>query len=182
MSEPTNTTVKRSATSSKALTSKVQLPKDAYVLRVIDESFAPSKSSGKDMITLEVEIVHPQVVKDSKGNEIECGGYKFKTYFPLHNDDAKIQERMRNNLFDLWEKIGKPVEDFDVKNPPLFFKEAIENEKPLELDVILYGKKNSPMGPDGKPILMGGKPVEEYQVQIDSWHGISTTDTSAVAF
>lgn len=166
----------------KSLNQKVQLPKDAYVVRVIDEKFGPSKSSGNNMITLELEIVAPEEVKDATGDTIECGGYKFKTYFSIENDDAKVAARSQDALKDLWNKIGKNQEEVDWKNPPLFFKAAIDSGSPLNVDVILYGKKNVALNAQKQPIKIGGKDVVEYQVQVDSWHGISTVDTSARAF
>lgn len=155
---------------------KVQLPKNAYVLQIIDEEFAPSKNSGNDMITLTCQIVSPDKVENAAGDIINCGGYEFKTYFPLQNSDPKILDMFFENLFSLWEKLGHKLDSFDAKNPPLYFKQAISEGKPLNMDVVLYGKKQSLKGPDGKIVTIGGKPVIDYQVQIDGWYGISTVE------
>lgn len=171
------------AVSRKPLSSKVQLPKDAYVVRVIGEKFAPSKGSGNDMITLDLEIVHPEIVKDNQGNEIECGGHKFKTNFhSLTSSDKKTQDWQRENLSKLWEAMGKSTEDVDWKNPPLYFKQGVDEGKPIELDVVLYGKKSVSMNAQGKPILLGGKELTEFQVQVDTWGGVSSVDTSNRVF
>lgn len=158
------------------LSQSIGLPKDHYVCRVIEETFAPSKSSGNNMITLEMEIVFPETVKDATGNTIACGGSKFKTYFQTQNSDKEKESKAHGRLFELWEKIGQKVDDFDPANPPLFFKEAIDKGSPILLDTILYGKKNMSIGGDGKPIMIGGKPVETFQTQLEGIYGISTQE------
>lgn len=160
------------------LSSKVQLPRNHYIIRIINEEFGPSKNSGNKMFTLEAEIVSPDTVEDSVGNTIECAASKFKMYFPIENDKPQVQDNMITNLFDLYTKIGQSVENIDEENPKLFFKEAIEAGKPIQLDVILYGKEQKQVDNKGKPILIGGKPVISYQIQVDSIHGLNTDEVN----
>lgn len=158
------------------LNQNVQLPKDAYVVRVIEETFGVSKSSGNPMITLEMEIVAPDEIKGVDGQMIACGGFKFKHYLPLAGDDSKKTASAVKRITDLWNLIGQLPDEFDTENPPLLFKQAIENNSPIQLDVVLYGRKNVSLNSENKPILINEKEVFSFQVQLDTIHGINTSE------
>lgn len=172
--------IQRPTSTSKKLSSKVQLPNGHYVIRIIDEVFGPSKSSGNKMFTLTAEIVSPDVAEDALGNTIEVAATEFVMYYPIENDDPKKLDNAIERLYDLYDKIGYavPAGGIDEEKPYLPFAEAIKAGKPIQLDAILYGKKTVQLDNKRKPILIGGKEVINYQIQVDSIHGLNTDEVN----
>jgi hypothetical protein len=112
----------------------MQLPTDNYVMRVINEEFSNSKSSGNPMITLELEIQHPDEVEIA-GEKVNVAGLKIKRYLPTKNlidpeKDAKALERVKTE----YGLFGLDFEGFNPENPILGFKGKL-------VHVRLYSKE-----------------------------------------
>jgi hypothetical protein len=68
--------------------SKLKFPNDSdFIVRVTDESFAPSKSSGNPMITLDFEVVSPETKRNGDGVECLMAGVTTKQYFVVQHLD-----------------------------------------------------------------------------------------------
>ena len=106
-------------------------PQDNFILRCIEESFGPSKSSGNPMITLNYEIVAPETINVA-GIEYSVQGLKITPgyYTTATLDDAektalneqrvfKSSNPERPSLYELFEVDSSGV---DKNNPKLEFK------------------------------------------------------------
>lgn len=106
--------------------SKVQFPQDNFVLLCTEESFGPSKSSGKPMITLKFEVHAPQTANIA-GTEYVVAGVEipFYTVTKSINADGVVdeekQENVKKRLNALYAQFGLP-EPTDLENPTLGFK------------------------------------------------------------
>ena len=117
--------------------SSIKFPNDNYVLRVIEEGFAPSKGSGNPMITLTTETVGLLKNDGTTTPEVDVGGdlyliteIKITSYYPtiVFSLDAdrtidevktqKAQERVK----ELYEKFGMDNSNINFENPVLGFK------------------------------------------------------------
>jgi len=86
--------------------SNIMFPSDSdYIVRVCKAEFSESKSSGNPMITVEFEVVAPEV-KEIAGEEVSLSGVKVKQYYTTtvfdnqEVDSAKTKNaRERINAF-----------------------------------------------------------------------------------
>lgn len=114
--------------------SSLMFPTDNYILRCVDEKFAPS-NAGAPMITLEFEIDSPETVNIA-GEDVTVAGVKIKHYAVTKsvNEDGEVdvektkacEERVfvsahadRPSLYELFGENGAEV---DKENPELKFK------------------------------------------------------------
>jgi hypothetical protein len=107
--------------------SDIRFPADSCFLnRVTSAKVGPSKSSGKRMITLEMEVVSPDTY-DVAGQLVNIAGVKTTNYYSIEGDDdegtAKAQRRVfksDNPEFpSLAEKFRLDWTDADRLNPPV---------------------------------------------------------------
>lgn len=117
---------------SKKWNNEIAIPRDnGYILRVIEEGFAPSKSSGKPMITLKHEIVAPEEVEVA-GEKITIAGVKANLLNYLVtksiDEEGKVDESkssgLKEQLVDAYKNYGVDLQgaEVNVDNPPLGFK------------------------------------------------------------
>lgn len=109
----------------------VPFPTDNYLLRIIDATFAPSKGSGKPMITLMTEIQSPDVVsvvENGADVEYNVAGIKPRPLYQVTksvdaegNVDAEKTATLSGNVDTLYAKLGltKPA-DPENHNPEVF--------------------------------------------------------------
>lgn len=163
--------------------SKVQFPTDNFKIRCIDESFGPSNSSSKPMITLEFEVVSPELVTVA-GQEYGVGGVKIKHYAVTKSvdeagvEDASKSETIKKRLDELTMKFGLPAIT-DVENPELGFKgkvvwallksEIAEKRKAPTAEQLAKGIKQGEIITN--PI--DGKPLINYWPRIDEIFGLA---------
>src|SRR5437879_5627696 len=67
----------------------VPFPRDNFILRCIEESFGPSKSSGKPMISLEYEVVSPEDAVSADGKRYTVVGEKIIKYYTTKSVDGE---------------------------------------------------------------------------------------------
>ena len=101
--------------------SKLRFPNDNYVLRVTNASFAPSKSSGNPMITLDVEVVSPEIV-EIDGKQVTVSGVSLKHYLTTQvmdgeNINAEKTAACAARIEELFGKLGLDFSAFNVENP-----------------------------------------------------------------
>lgn len=106
----------------------MRLPKDNYVVRCVEESFANSKSSGNPMITLEFEVQLPDEV-DIAGEKVTVAGLSIKHYLTTMNlqDSEKSANALKRLIGDgnkkgIYQLFGLPTDNFNPENPVLGFK------------------------------------------------------------
>lgn len=119
---------------SKKWNSDVAWQRGNYILRVTEESFAPSRSSSSPMITLKHEVVAPEEM-DVAGVKFNVAGVKvgttswFVTY-PLDDEgnlskDCDLDAKL-TDLKELYKAYGvdpgRELTKEDLQNPPLGFK------------------------------------------------------------
>lgn len=170
---------------------KVQFPRDNYVVRVTDESFGPSKSSGNPMITLEFEVVSPEEVQVGTGTYTVVGVGNIRRYYPtiVYADaegtvdtekTANAQERVR----ELYRLFGMDDKAINFENPELAFKgkkvyallyaDEVEQRKAPTAEELKQGKKQGEILKN--PIT--GKALISYYPKIDEVFGIAPDDAS----
>jgi hypothetical protein len=158
-------------------------PQDNYIVRCIDESFGPSKSSSNPMITLGFEIVAPDEVEVG-GEHINVAGVQTTGYYTTQVIDGDGQldlektSNCRQRLADLYKAFGLDFEDFNPENPVLGFKGKV-------VHVLMYGKeqerRKSPTAEQLKNKQQGdiiknpltGKAVITYQPTIGQIYGLA---------
>lgn len=112
----------------------MQLPQDNYVMRVINEEFSNSKSSGNPMITLELEVQHPDEV-DIAGEQVSVAGLKIKRYLPtMVKDNPEKSENALKRVEQDYKAFGLDFTGFNPENPVLGFKGKL-------VHVRLYSKE-----------------------------------------
>lgn len=104
----------------------MQWPRDNYILRVIGDGFAPSKSSNNPMITLEFEVVSPEELEIA-GEHYVVAGTKLKNYYPtiVMEGDNQNEEKTANaqaRVKKLYELFGLPNDSINFENPSLEFR------------------------------------------------------------
>ena len=152
-------------------TNRIQWPRDNFILRVIEEKFAPSASSGNPMITLVAETVAMLLNDGSLVEDVDIGGEQYMivgakvtNYHPtiVLNDDnsvneektAKAQERVK----ELYGKFKLPNDNINFENPELGFKGKC-------FSALLYGKEQAQRRSPTKEQLAKG--IREGEVIID---------------
>src|SRR6266403_4427948 len=102
----------------KSWNNKTFWPKDNYILRCLEQKFAPN-SNGNPMVTLEWEIVN-QEPKQIGPDLIEFDGIKFSSYhvikMPGNEEDSN---KAFNRFCEMLDKCGIDIsEGVDDENPP----------------------------------------------------------------
>ena len=111
---------------------QVYIQNENVILRCIDESFGPSKSSGNPMITLNWEVASPDTINVG-GVDYEIKGLKVSpSYHTTKNlTDSEKSEKNDKSTFgpsgnkdnlSLWELFELDPTGVDKENPPLAFK------------------------------------------------------------
>jgi hypothetical protein len=165
---------------------RMMFPKNRYTLRCIEEDFSPSKATGNPMLIRKWEICQnePVLIGDKK---VDIDGLTIQQYVVTKvktedgdDWDADRSDKAFGRFAEDLRICGFPEDsDIDDENPPCFMKGKV-------VDAIVYGKENpsyqSPTADEikagkrvGQPILdAAGKPVKNYQLNIDSILGLST--------
>lgn len=156
----------------------LQLPTDNYVMRVINEEFSNSKSSGNPMITLELEVQHPDEVEIA-GEQVTVAGLKIKRYLPTKvGDDEEKTEKALARVEAEYKLFGLDFDGFNPENPVLGFKGKL-------VHVRLYSKEKESRkaqtpeqkkaGKQGDAILnpLTNKPVVSYEPSIAEVYGLA---------
>ena len=143
-----------------SLPSNLAIPRDRYSWRIKEASFGPSKSSGKNQITLDTELYAPAVVNHPLGGKYNVAGTNCKKYLPVEGDGLKF-------TLEFMVKIGLKGE-LDTENPDLkqfegkCFSQVAQGKettqrKDLTAAQIAEGKKkweaDPILGEDGKPSI-----------------------------
>lgn len=156
----------------------MQLPTDNYVMRVIGEEFSNSKSSGNPMITLELEIQHPDEVEIA-GEQVSVAGVKIKRYLPVKvGEDADKTEKALARVEAEYKLFGLDFDGFNPENPVLGFKGKLvhvrlySKEKESRKAQTPEQKKKGELGDLIKnPIT--NKPVISYEPNIAEIYGLA---------
>jgi len=112
----------------------MQLPQDNYVMRVIGEEFSNSKSSGNPMITLTLEVQHPDEVEIA-GEAVSVAGLEIKRYLPtMAKDDPEKSAKALARVEAEYKLFGLDFDGFNPENPVLGFKGKL-------VHVRLYSKE-----------------------------------------
>lgn len=171
--------------------SKVQFPKDTFVIRCTEEGFSPSKSSGNPMITLHFEVDRPESVEIA-GEEYNVAGVKAKQYYPTivfsdptsgiidEEKTAKAQERVKR----LYENFGLKSDNINFENPVLEFKGKL-------VHALMYSKAEAQRRAPTKEQLakgikegdvikhpISGEPLVSYWPQVDEIYGPANADAN----
>jgi hypothetical protein len=165
----------------KTWNNKTFWPKDNYIIRCIESSFAPN-SNGNPMVTLEWEVVN-QEPKQIGEDLVEFDGVKFRSYHVIKtvgDDETAEQNSVKafNRYGELLQKCGIDVsEGYDDENPPM--------PKGKVVHATVYGKEQASFKsptPEEKakgqkvgsilkdPIT--GKDVVNYQPTIEQIYGV----------
>ena len=114
--------------------SSIKFPNDNYILRVIEEGFAPSKGSGNPMITLTTETVGLLKNDGTTTPEVDVGGdlyliseVKITSYYPTivltpEGIDEVKTHKAQERVKELYEKFGMDNSNINFENPVLGFK------------------------------------------------------------
>lgn len=163
-------------------TGRCPLPWDAYICRIIDARFAPSKK-GKPMTTLSCEVVSKrdkttEVTVD--GNKYDIAGQKFQMYllYTTDGNDPETGEFKRGqiqNVVKFNDKLKIDMPEIDTDNP------EIECYKGKGFLAMMQGNAEPYRGADGLPVLDGdGKQVlGPVQIQVQFDNIIGTVDLNA---
>lgn len=177
--------------------SKMPFPKDAYILKCVEESFAPSKSSGNPMLTRTWEIISPEIIVIGD-KQVNIGGVKLTQYRPVKCKNSKEEaeatgkewneeksDKAFGSLRDELIAMGfDPNGEIDDENPPRW----AENKTVLAL---CYGKKDVARKPPtreqlSKGIKQGdeikdayGKPIETYTPVIETVLSLADDKTNS---
>lgn len=163
----------------------IKLPKDNYILRVVDESFGPSKSSGNPMITLKTEVQSPDEVNVG-GEQVTVAGLAIPYYITVANlQDAEKSEACKKRCIvgkendpGLYQKFGIDPATFNQENPGLGFKgklfHALLNSKTeaVRKDPTPEQQAKGEQGDIIKNPVTGEDKVY-YQVQIEEIYGLA---------
>lgn len=114
---------------SRKWSSDIKIPQDSsYIIRCIEESFAPSKSSNNPMITLKFECVSPEEVEVA-GEMINIAGVQPSPLYivtqAMDEDGTLNVEKSANGakrLEAMYKAFGLPTSPLNPENPTLGFK------------------------------------------------------------
>ena len=165
---------------------KIQWPRQSdYVLRVIDEEFTQSKSTGNPMIHLTVEVDRPEEVEIA-GEVYMIAGQKCELYYvtkTLEGPDA--EDKSVNNakrVKDLYDLFELPSDNINLENPELGFKgklvfammdsETKERRGSPTKEQLAKGMKQGDILKN--PIT--GKPLIYYVPKVVEIFGLATAD------
>lgn len=170
--------------------SSITFPTDNYIIRCVEEKFAPS-NSGSPMITLEFEIDSPETVNVA-GEDVTVAGVKVKHYAVTKSlsEDGEVdvektkacEERVfvsshpdRPSLYELFGEDGTKI---DRENPALVFK-GKRVHVTLGCDIRERRKSPTPeqakRGQPGDVLLnpVSGKPQVSYYPKINQIWGLA---------
>jgi hypothetical protein len=178
---------------SKKYTSQHQFPQDNYLVRCTSAGFGPSKTSGKPMITLEFEILSPEVVEIG-GEQFTVAGIQTRPSYHVTqsidgegNLDAEKTETIKENLDKLCEAFQLPLID-NPENPvvdtfvgkvvwALVNSEKFEKRKSPTADQLKRGEKQGDILKN--PIT--GEPLVSYYPKIERFFGVPAADVVSAA-
>lgn len=135
---------------------EANVPRDSYIARIIEKSFAPSKSSGRPMVTLKCEIISnnrgEDIVDNPDGSKSKVAGVPFSYYLI-------VDEKAIGDVFAFLDKVGINLDEIDESNPlpqlsgldGLKF-EAIISSSPR---VALRQDRTPILDADGKEVISG---------------------------
>ena len=172
--------------------SKMEFPKDRYIIHCVEEEFGISKGSGNPMVTRTWEIIG-----NDNGETIQVGdrvigiaGAKITQYRPTRvytedkeGWDPQKSDKAFGSFRDELIVCGFEDAEIDDENPPLFMKGKT-------VEAVVYGKKDTsrkPQTPEQKKHNQPGDPIKDadgkeiatYQLQIEMILGLSTTKIDA---
>ena len=156
----------------KTWNSEISFPQDNYIIRCIDESFGPSKSSQNPMITLGFEFVAPETITVA-GEEYGIAGVKIPDYLAVTkvmNEDGSVDSEKSDNCKTRLNKLciafGLPAID-NPDNPTLGFKNklvwalcncnTVERRKSPTAEQLAKGQKQGDVLKNpitGKPLVL----------------------------
>lgn len=164
--------------------SKIMFPQDNYVARVTNVVFGPSKGSGNPMITLDLEVVSPDVVQVGDKN-VTVAGVGLKHYITTQvmdgeNINAEKTAACASRIQELYEKLGLDFSTFNAENPDT---SVFEN---MKIWVLLKSdrseKRKAPTAEQAARKELGeiikdpitGKDLVQYFPKIDEIFGIAS--------
>lgn len=164
---------------------KIFFPKNRYVLKCVEESFAPS-SAGNPMVTRKFEIHSPAIIEvgEKKVNVAGLAVIQYRTTKVKDKDtgdwNAESSDKCWGSFRDELLAIGADSEmEIDDENPPLLFKgktvdaivssiESVACQSPT-LEQRRKGMKQ------GDPILdADGNEIKTYKLNLESILGLSS--------
>lgn len=178
---------------SKKYSSQLQFPQDNYLVRCTSAIFGPSKSSGKPMITMEFEILSPEVVEIG-GEQYTVAGVQTRPYYQVTqsidgdgNLDAEKTETIKENLDKVCEAFGIPPID-NPENPviegfvgkvvwALLNSEKFEKRRSPTAAQLAKGEKVGDILKN--PIT--GEPLVSYSPKIERFFGVPAADVVSAA-
>jgi len=166
------------------------IKKSDYILRCVEEIFAPS-NSGNPMYTLKFEVAAPSEVEDDDGNPMTVAGISVSYWCVTKNttgtkdeNPEQATERCKKNFIKLLEAFELPTDNIDWDNPTGGFKGklvyALVEDNPTE-------QRGSPTKADlAKGIRVGPillhpktkKPLIQHYPVIKDFYGIAELATS----
>lgn len=153
------------------------------VMRCIEETFAPSKSSNNPMITLTLEVQHPEVV-EIDGEEVTIAGEKITTYYTTKTlsggvvDEAKQAKNVKR-LEELYKLFGLDDSNINVENPVLAFKGKLVHARIYTKSREMFNAPTAAEKAEGKTVgekmlnPVTGQPVTQNQLQIAEIYGLA---------
>jgi len=169
--------------------------KSDYILRCIEETFAPA-NSGNPMVTLKFEVAAPDVVTDDNGEEIQVAGIPIMFWCVVksvtgnkNQSPEEATEQCKKNFIKLLTAFELPTDKIDWDNPTLGFKgklvyamledsEQAQRGSPTKAD-LAKGIKVGPIliNPKTKKELINHYPKING---VDSIFGIATIDNGGL--
>lgn len=158
-----------------------EVPPEVYTCVFVRGKLAESGKETKQ-INAEAEIIMPDLLQDSNGNNVSVAGRKFTVYISI--DPA-------NRSYPAWHatlgKLGLLEEDLTIDSQRVL--EAI-NSKTVFFTVILTSKEDlfrrppKPGQKEGDPILVNGKPASRGWridfVSAEAIQGLAEVDQSII--
>lgn len=172
-------------TMSQKWTSKIQWPRDNYILRCTEEIFGASKESQNPMLTLKFEVDSPEEVNVA-GELYNVAGARTTGYYvtQVMNEDGTLDEEKTANaqkrVRDLYEKFGLPSDNINFENPELGFKGK------LQWALLYADEQQQRKSPTKEQLAKGvkqgdvikhpitGVPLIAYYPKIDQFFGLAT--------
>jgi len=173
--------------------SKMEFPKDRYILHCVEEEFGISKGSQNPMVTRTWEVIG-----NGEGSEtitigdktVGIAGTKITQYRPtkVRTEDKEGWDPQKSDkafgaFRDELKTCGFDEEEIDDENPPVFMKGKT-------VEAVVYGKKDvsrKQQTPEQKKRNEPGDPIKDannkevitYQPQIEMIIGLSETKVNA---
>jgi hypothetical protein len=176
---------------SRKWTTDIKIPQDSsYIIRIIEESFNPSKSSGNPMITLKAEIVSPEEVEVGE-EQINIAGVQpspmYYTTQVMDGEGVVNQEKTDNcakRLKTLYTAFEMDATNINPENPTLGFKgkvvyallypDTTERRKSPTAAQLKAGQKQG-------DIMLNPKtkqPLVQHYIKVAEIFGLAPTDAA----